>query len=205
MGILETDAIVLDQVRSFLSNDFGIHDLAGTQIGRIVTEGGMGSRLLMGSRQLAIVDTDGTLLVRVVDPPNLGLDRFEVHDGQGRVVAQVVKEFTFFTKALRIELSTGPQLRLEGSMWDRGVHRHGPGRARGHREPPLAGGRRGLPRPGALCPRVHPAGTGPREARHDRCRHRPRPHPAEGTPQRLIPPSPARTRPRTSPGRCAVS
>lgn len=127
MGILDTDAIVLDQVRSFLSNDFGIHDLAGTQIGRIVTEGGMGSRLLMGSRQLAIVDTDGTLLVRVVDPPNLGLDRFEVQDWQGNVVAQVVKEFTFFKKALRIELSTGPQLRLEGSMWDREFTVTGPG------------------------------------------------------------------------------
>ncbi|WP_114203142.1 LURP-one-related/scramblase family protein [Janibacter anophelis] len=199
MGILDTDAIVLDQVRSFLSNDFGIHDLAGTQIGRIVTEGGMGSRLLMGSRQLAIVDTDGTLLVRVVDPPNLGLDRFEVQDWQG----QVVKEFTFFKKALRIELSTGPQLRLEGSMWDREFTVTGPGRARGHREPSLAGGRRGIPRPGALCPRVHPAGAGPRKARHDRCRHRPRPHPAEGTQQRLIPLRPHET--AHLPGRCAVS
>ena len=127
MGILQTDALVLDQVRSVMSNDFGIHDLAGAPIGRIVTEGGMGSRLLMGNRQLAIVDTDGTLLVRVVDPPGIGLDRYEVHDGQGQVVARIVKEFTFFTKALRIELATGPQLRLEGSMWDREFQVTGPG------------------------------------------------------------------------------
>ena len=38
MGILQTDAIVLDQVRSFLSNDFAIHDLTGQPVGRIVTE-----------------------------------------------------------------------------------------------------------------------------------------------------------------------
>ena len=127
MGILQTDAIVLDQVRSFLSYDFGIHDLAGAPIGRIVTEGGMGSRLLMGNRRLAVVDTDGTLLVRVVDPPGIGLDRYEVHDGQGQVVARIVKEFTFFKKALRIELATGAQLRLEGSMWDRELTVTGPG------------------------------------------------------------------------------
>ena len=127
MGILQTDALVLDQVRSFLSNDFGIHDLTGAPIGRIVTEGGAGSRLLMGNRQLAIVDTDGTLLMRVVDPPGIGLDRYEVHDGQGQVFARIVKEFTFFTKALRIELATGPQLRLEGSMWDREFQVTGPG------------------------------------------------------------------------------
>lgn len=127
MGILDTDAIVLDQVRSFLSNDFAIHDLAGTPIGRIVTEGSAGARMLMGSRQLAVVDTDGTLLVRVVDTPDLGLDRFQVQDGQGGVIAQVVKEFTFFKKALRIECWTGPQLRLEGSMWDREFTVTGPG------------------------------------------------------------------------------
>ena len=41
MGILQTDALVLDQVRSFLSNDFGIHDLTGAPMGRIVMSGAM--------------------------------------------------------------------------------------------------------------------------------------------------------------------
>ncbi|MCW4601803.1 hypothetical protein ON003_09475 [Janibacter hoylei] len=127
MGILQTDAIVLDQVRSFLSNDFAIHDLTGQPVGRIVTEGGAGSRLLMGNRQLAIVDSDGTLLMRLVDPPNLGLDRFEVLDGHGNLVARIVKEFTLFKKALRIELTTGPQLRLDGSLFDHEFSVTGPG------------------------------------------------------------------------------
>lgn len=127
MGILQTDALVFDQVRSFMSNDFGIHDLAGNPVGRIVTEGGLGSRMFLGNRQLAIVDSDETLLMRVHDVMSLGLDRYEVHDWQGNVVAQVVKEFTLFTKALRIELATGPQLRLDGSLFDHEFQVTGPG------------------------------------------------------------------------------
>lgn len=127
MGILATDTIVLDQVSSFLSNDFGIHDVSGARIGRIVTEGGAGSRLFLGTRELAIVDTDETLLMRVIDPPDLGLDTFEVHDGYGNVVARIAKEFTFFSKALRVDLATGPRLRVEGSLWDREFTVVGPG------------------------------------------------------------------------------
>lgn len=127
MGILTTDTLVMSQVRSFLSNDFAIDDPSGAPVGRIVTEGSTGSRMLMGTRQLAVVDGDGTLLLRVTDPPNFGFDQFEVHDGSGQLVAKIVKEFTFFKKALRIELATGPQLRLEGSVWDWEFQVTGPG------------------------------------------------------------------------------
>lgn len=127
MGILTTDVIVMHQVRSFLSNDFGIHDLSGRPVGRIVTEGSTGSRVFMGNRQLAIVDGDGSLLLRLNDVPNIGLDRFEVHDGYGRLVAEIVKEFTFFKKAVRIELTTGAVLRVSGSLWDRDFVVDGPG------------------------------------------------------------------------------
>ena len=127
MGILTTDVIVMSQVTSFLSNDFGIHDLGGQPIGRIVTEGSTGSRLFLGTRQLAIVDADGSLLLRVDDVVNLGRDRFEVHDGHGRQVATLVKEFTFFTKSLRVELTTGAVLQATGSMFDREFAVDGPG------------------------------------------------------------------------------
>lgn len=127
MGILTTDAIVMDQVRSFLSSDFGIHDLGGQPIGRIATEGSAASRMFMGNRQLAVVDGDNSLLLRVNDIPNLGLDRFEVHDGWDQPLAQIVKEFTFLKKSLRIELVTGPVLRLEGSIFDREFTVTGPG------------------------------------------------------------------------------
>src|SRR5699024_2966822 len=127
MGILETDTIVLDQVSTFMSNDFGIHDLTGRPVGRIVTEGGGMQRFFMGSRQLAVVDADERLLIRVVDPPDFGLDTFEVQDWQGTLVAKVVKEFTFFKKSLRIELTTGTQLRLTGSIFDGEFEVVGPG------------------------------------------------------------------------------
>ncbi len=127
MGILHTDTLVFDQVSSFMSNDFGIHALSGAPIGRIVTEGGAGQRFLMGTRQLAIVDTDGTLLVRVHDPADFGLDTYEVHDWQGRLVAKIVKEFTLFTKSLRIELASGPVLRLTGALFDNEFRVDGPG------------------------------------------------------------------------------
>ncbi len=119
MGILETDVLVMDQIRSFLSNDFGIHDGTGEVIGSIRTEGGMGMRMLMGNRELAVHDTDGSLLLRVVDPPDLGFDTFTVHDGSGAQVARIVKEFTFFSKSLRVELGTGGVMSVKGEIFDR--------------------------------------------------------------------------------------
>ena len=119
MGILETDVIVMDQIRSFLSNDFGIHDGHGQGIGSLRTEGGIGARMLMGNRELAVLDSDGSLLCRVVDPPDLGFDSFEVRDPTGGRVARIVKEFTFFSKSLRVELATGGQMSVKGELFDR--------------------------------------------------------------------------------------
>lgn len=127
MGILTTDVIVMHQVRTFLSNDFAVQDMTGAPIGRIVSEGSAGSRFFMGTRQLAVVDGDGSLLLRVDDVVNLGLDRFEVHDGHGHKVADLVKEFTFLKKSVRIELATGAVLRASGSLFDREFSVVGPG------------------------------------------------------------------------------
>jgi hypothetical protein len=85
MGLLDTDVIVMDQVRTFLSNDFAIHDVQGQVVGSLRTEGGVGARLLMGNRELAVHDTDGSLPCRVTDPPDIGFDTFEVHEAAGVV------------------------------------------------------------------------------------------------------------------------
>ena len=126
MGILDTDVIVMDQIRSFMSNDFAIHDVQGQVIGSLQTEGGIGSRMLMGNRELAVVDGDGSLLCRVTDPPDIGFDTFAVHDPAGGQVAKIVKEFTFFSKSLRVELSTGGQMSLKGELLDREFQVMGP-------------------------------------------------------------------------------
>lgn len=127
MGILETDVVVMDQIRSFMSNDFGIYDAQGQGIGTIRTEGGMGSRMLMGNRELAVVDGNGSLLFRVTDPPNFGLDTFEITDEQGQALGRVVKEFTFFSKSLRVELAGGTVLNVSGSLFDHEFTVDGPG------------------------------------------------------------------------------
>jgi uncharacterized protein YxjI len=119
MGLLDTDVIVMDQVRSFLSNDFAIHDAQGQVVGSLRTEGGVGARMLMGNRDLAVHDTDGSLAFRVTDPPDLGFDTFEVHEAAGGQVARIVKEFTFFSKSLRVELWTGGVMSLKGELFDR--------------------------------------------------------------------------------------
>ena len=41
MTILSHDLLVIDQVTSFLGNDFAIRDAQGQPIGEIKTEGGM--------------------------------------------------------------------------------------------------------------------------------------------------------------------
>lgn len=46
MGILDTDVIVMDQIRFFMSHDCAIHDGQGQVIGSLQTEGGVGSRML---------------------------------------------------------------------------------------------------------------------------------------------------------------
>lgn len=127
MGILTTDVIVMHQVRTFLNNDFAIQDINGQTIGRIASEGSTGSRMFVGTRQLAVVDGDGSLLLRVNDVFNLGLDRYEVHDGYGQRVAELVKEFTFLKKSVRIELTTGAVLRVSGSLFDHEFTVDGPG------------------------------------------------------------------------------
>lgn len=38
MGILDTDLLVMDQIRSFMSNDFAIHDGQGQVVASIVTD-----------------------------------------------------------------------------------------------------------------------------------------------------------------------
>lgn len=126
MGLLDTDVIVMDQIRTFMSNDFAIHDVQGQVIGSLRTEGGVGARLLMGNRELAVHDADGSLLCRVTDPPDLGFDTFEVHDPQGGRVARIVKEFTFFSKSLRVELATGGVMGLKGELFDREFTVQGP-------------------------------------------------------------------------------
>ncbi len=110
--------LIMDQVTSWLTNDFAIRDEAGETLGSITTQGSLGSRVFLGSRQLTVLDFDGNPYVHLDDVMNLGLDTYELYDAEGAPVATITKEFTFFRKRLRLEMATGDQLRLAGDWWD---------------------------------------------------------------------------------------
>ena len=118
MTILSHDVLVIDQVTSFMSNDFAIRDRDGQPVGYIQTEGGMLSRMVMGNRQLAIVEADGSLLMRVDDVPNFGRDTFDLLGSDGQRFGEVVKQFTLFKKHLTVHVASD-QLELRGSFWER--------------------------------------------------------------------------------------
>lgn len=126
MRIADHDLLVVDQVTSFVADDFAIRDRAGAVVGDIRTQGGALSRMLMGSRELAVHEADGTLALRVLDVVSFGRDRFEVVDGAGAPLAEVVKEFTVFRKRLSLRCADGQVLDLRGSFLDHDIEVVGP-------------------------------------------------------------------------------
>lgn len=118
MTILSHDVLVMDQVTSFMSNDFAIHDQLGHPVGTIHTEGGALSRMVMGSRQLTIHEATGAPLLTVDDVPNFGFDTFDLLGSNGQRFAEVRKNFTLFTKHLSVVLAN-ETLELRGSFWER--------------------------------------------------------------------------------------
>lgn len=119
MSILDADLLVLDQVTSFMSNDFAIRDANGAIIADIRTEGSTLARMVIGSRKLTVHDTDGTVLLRLDDVMSLGRDRFDLLDANGNRFAEIVKQFTVFRKKFTIELAGNQQLELTGNVWER--------------------------------------------------------------------------------------
>lgn len=126
MSLLDLDTLVVDQITSFMSNDFAIRDVAGREVGQVVTRGSALERMLAGSRQLDILDGDGTVLLQVDDQPNFGRDRMYLLDADGREVGEVVKQFTFFSKWLTTTLSNGDTYDLQGQLFEYDFQVKGP-------------------------------------------------------------------------------
>lgn len=127
MSLLHHDVLVVHQVSSFMSNDFAVCDRSGVQIGHVHTEGSTLGRLAMGSRKLAVVDGDGTLLLRLHDTVGIGRDKFQVSDGFDQPLAEVRKEISFLRTRLKVTLASGEELRLEGKPFAFEMTIHGPG------------------------------------------------------------------------------
>lgn len=109
-----------------MGNDFAIMDAGGQPIGRIRTDGGALKRFALGNRELTILDTDGSLFMRIDDVMNFGRDRYVLLDPSGQQFGEVVKEFTLFSKRLTVNLPDAT-LQLSGSFFEREFEVVGPG------------------------------------------------------------------------------
>lgn len=117
-SLLDHDTMIMQQRTNFMSNDFDILDENETVIGHVATGGSAAGRFFMGSRELTLQDLDGTPLAVVTDPVNFGFDKFEVHLGDGSLLANVRKRFTFIHKRVDVEVVDGPVIELHGKLFD---------------------------------------------------------------------------------------
>ena len=125
--ILSRDQLIVDQVTSFVTNDFAIRDIQGNPIGGVVTEGGLGANLFLGNREFSIVDYEtGTVAARIVDVMNLWKDTYQVLSPQGHLLVDIIKEITFFHTKLTLAMFDGTRLAVNGNFFEFEFQVHGP-------------------------------------------------------------------------------
>ena len=115
--LLGHDTLVMQQITGFMSNDFDILDGAGEQvIGHVTTSGGGVSRFFAGSRSLDVADADGTPLLHVEDPPDIGFDRFELSTPGGAPLAEVTSRLARFSTRGGLAVVGGAALERHGAL-----------------------------------------------------------------------------------------
>ncbi|MGO1319439.1 MAG: LURP-one-related/scramblase family protein [Galactobacter sp.] len=116
-SLLQHDLLVMQQITNFNSNDMTILDGQEAPIGHVVTKGSGAARFLLGSRELDLLDWDGTPLAHISDTITFGRDRFEITYPDGTPLAQVLKRMAMFTTKVEINVADGSQLQLKGDMF----------------------------------------------------------------------------------------
>lgn len=117
MPLVDENTLILQQVKSLLSNDFDILNTDGSPIATIHTEGSAMSRMFLGSRELTVLE-EGRPVLRIADPANfMSRDSYTVSDGAGAQLAVLTKEFALFTTKVGIQLSDGTVLNCNGSLF----------------------------------------------------------------------------------------
>jgi uncharacterized protein YxjI len=105
----------MQQVTGFMSNDFGIVNPQGVQVGRVHTIGSGAKRFFMGSREFQLFDADGGYLLGIKDLVTFGRDRWELRDTAGAPLADIVRRFTFFMKKIDVQVVDGPLLQVQAA------------------------------------------------------------------------------------------
>lgn len=116
MALLTENTLIFQQLTAMMTNDFAIHNAEGGEVGFVHTRGTLGSRLLKGSREFTITDSDDEPLLVVRDPLNFVRDTFVLENPDGTEFGQARKRFTFFKQRLDINLSSGETVELQGNL-----------------------------------------------------------------------------------------
>lgn len=115
-SLLQHNTLVMQQINAFLANDFDILDSSGEVAGHLTGHDGMGSRFFMGPREFTLTESDGRELLRITDPPDFGLDRFELAAPNGAPVATLRRKIAFFRESVDIVSADGSNLELRGDF-----------------------------------------------------------------------------------------
>lgn len=132
-GLLAHNNIVIQQIRSFMVDDFDILDTEGHCIGKMETTGSTLSRMFMGSRRLTVSEPDGTPVFVITDPTDFTIDRYEVYypgsqatgsegkhqvgGGSPRLLATIQQKFAFFQRKLEISIPGFADCHVDGDLW----------------------------------------------------------------------------------------
>lgn len=113
-SLLDHNRLVMQQVRSFMSNDFQILDEDGGTIGVVTTTDDAGPRWLVGTRSFVVTEADGRFLMGVTDPMNFMRDTYELSDFRGNQFALIRKRFTMLGFRVDIEINGASTISLKG-------------------------------------------------------------------------------------------
>ncbi len=109
---------MMQQITTFMSNNFDILNQQGDVVGVITTGGSPLSRMFTGSRSLTVTEADGRPVLSLEDTVNFGRDTFELADPHGGPLAHLRKRFTFFRRRVDMHLADGTVVELHGSVFD---------------------------------------------------------------------------------------
>jgi uncharacterized protein YxjI len=116
VSLLQHDQLVMQQVTNFNSNDIAILGADGATAGYVHTVGSGVSRFFMGSRELDLLDLDGTPLAHISDPMDFGRDRYQLTYPNGQPLADVLKKIRLFGTNVSVQVCDGSQLDLVGDI-----------------------------------------------------------------------------------------
>ncbi|RXW32132.1 LURP-one-related/scramblase family protein [Propioniciclava flava] len=115
-GLLSHDVLIVQQINSFMANDFDILDTTGGVLGRVVGQDSFGGLFFAGPRRFLLVQSDGTPLLAFDDVMDIGFDTFEMSWPDGRRLATLRRRPALFSTSITVTAATGASMELVGDL-----------------------------------------------------------------------------------------